>query len=142
MARDRTLIVVPYVGEFGWELMNWQGRVRHLARLDDFERVVVCAQPDRRPLYADSRTPGRIVFCPLPAMELPGRANDDHRVDTEGHALSPAELKRAVQNLVSQACTTLGISACESELFMPSYRSTIWPTTRNDQCCLAGHDAG
>lgn len=134
MAQGRTLVVAPYVGEFGWELMNWQGRVRHMARRGGFARVVVCAQPDRRPLYADLRAPGRIVFCPLPAMEFPGRANNDHRVDDDGHSLSPVELKRAVESIVSQTCATLGISARDSEMLTPSYRSTIWPTTRGEQC--------
>jgi len=134
MAQGRTLIVAPYVGEFGWELMNWQGRVRYLARRGGFEKIVVCARPDRRPLYVEPRTPGRIVFCPLPAVELPGRANDDHRVDDEGRALSPAKLRRVVEDMVSQACVAVGICIDDSEMLMPGYRSEIRPTTRAHQC--------
>jgi len=134
MARGRTLVVAPYVGEFGWELMNWQGRVRHLARRGGHERVVVCAQPDRRPLYADVRSNGRIVFCPLPTVTLPGRANDDHRVDEGGLALPVSELRRAVESVVSQAGETVGISTRDAEMLLPSYRSTIWPTGRTSQC--------
>ena len=48
----RTLVVAPYVGEFGWELMNWQARVRWVVGHGDYERVVVGAEADRRALEA------------------------------------------------------------------------------------------
>lgn len=42
-----------HVGEFGWELMNWQAHVRYVARQHGYERVVVCTRPASFDLYRD-----------------------------------------------------------------------------------------
>ncbi len=41
----------PWIGEFGWELMSWQGYVRKRAL--EFDEVVVCAPPLSYALYSD-----------------------------------------------------------------------------------------
>jgi hypothetical protein len=46
-----TLLAGPWVGEFGWELLCWQGYLR--ARSAEFDRVVVLSRPEMAPLYAD-----------------------------------------------------------------------------------------
>jgi hypothetical protein len=45
----RYLIAGPYAGEFGWELMQWQGYVR--ARRPHYEQVHVISYPGRDYLY-------------------------------------------------------------------------------------------
>jgi hypothetical protein len=50
-ARQGTLFAGPWVGEFGWELMNWQGWIRALA--PRYERVVVCSRASSEALYRD-----------------------------------------------------------------------------------------
>jgi hypothetical protein len=45
------LVVGPWVGEFGWELMSWQGRARKLA--ERYTEVVVCSRVGHELLYAD-----------------------------------------------------------------------------------------
>ena len=45
----RTLIAGPWVGEFGWELISWQGWVR--ARSEHYDRVVVSAPAGHEALY-------------------------------------------------------------------------------------------
>lgn len=45
------LIAGPCISEFGWELMEFQGRVRALAKRHD--HVVVCSTESLRPLYTD-----------------------------------------------------------------------------------------
>jgi hypothetical protein len=52
--RNPVLFAGPWVGEFGWELMNWQGWVRALA--PHYEKVIVCARESSRALYADVAT--------------------------------------------------------------------------------------
>lgn len=47
----RAVIAGPFTGEFGWELMSWQGYVRAQAQNADI--VVVCSTKGLRPLYAD-----------------------------------------------------------------------------------------
>jgi len=49
--RNRILFAGPWVGEFGWELLNWQGWVRALAPA--YDRVIVCARESSGALYAD-----------------------------------------------------------------------------------------
>lgn len=49
--RKPVLFAGPWVGEFGWELMNWQAWVRALA--PHYEKVVVCARPASEALYQD-----------------------------------------------------------------------------------------
>jgi len=50
-ARRPLLFAGPWVGEFGWELMNWQGLLRALR--PRYGRVVVCARESSRALYED-----------------------------------------------------------------------------------------
>lgn len=45
------LFAGPWVGEFGWELMGWQGVVRALS--SGYEHVTVCARETSKALYAD-----------------------------------------------------------------------------------------
>lgn len=45
------LFAGPWVGEFGWELMNWQGYIRSLGR--SYEKVVVSCRESSRALYED-----------------------------------------------------------------------------------------
>jgi ADP-heptose:LPS heptosyltransferase len=52
--RSDTLFAGPWVGEFGWELMNWQGFVRKLSRR--YARTIVCCPEGREALYADFAT--------------------------------------------------------------------------------------
>ncbi len=49
--KARVLFAGPWVGEFGWELMNWQAWVRALA--PRYEEVWVCSRPSSEALYAD-----------------------------------------------------------------------------------------
>lgn len=127
--RADILLVAPYVGEFGWELMNWQARVRRLVDQGNHQRVIICAETDRRLLYARANTDGRIVFCPMHPLDLPGHRNEDHRVDDDGRPLAAAQLRSAVQTRMLQACAPLGISLDEAAFFMPDFNSTLWPTT-------------
>lgn len=46
-----TLFAGPWVGEFGWELFCWQGRLRAIA--DQYERVIVSSRPGHEALYED-----------------------------------------------------------------------------------------
>jgi hypothetical protein len=52
--RQDTLFAGPWVGEFGWELMNWQGFVRKLSR--GYSRTLVCCPEGHEALYADFAT--------------------------------------------------------------------------------------
>jgi hypothetical protein len=47
----RTLVVGPWCGEFGWELMSWQGYARRKAK--EYDNVIVYSLSNREPLYTD-----------------------------------------------------------------------------------------
>lgn len=128
-----TLVVPPFIGEFGWELMNWQGRVRWLARHGPYDRIILCAAPDRRALYRDLCPSGQVVFCPMPTVQWPGLPNEDHRVDAYGAAISPADLAESVERHVRCVCERLGVDLRVTELLMPEYRGRLWPSTRAHQ---------
>lgn len=49
--RSKTLFAGPWLGEFGWELLSWQGFVRAQSR--HYERTVVYCPAGREALYAD-----------------------------------------------------------------------------------------
>jgi len=133
---DKTLVVVPYVGEFGWELMNWQGRVRWEIAHGNHGRVIVCARPDRHLLYTMPRGDARVVFCPVAAMNLPGRSNEDHRVDDAGRPMPPASLRQIVEAHARAACEQAGIDVRDATFLTPDYRAALWPTTRGHQLFL------
>lgn len=49
----RRLFVGPWVGEFGVEILRWQGLARAVAQSERWVEVVVACQPERRWLYSD-----------------------------------------------------------------------------------------
>lgn len=137
MSRGNTLIIPPYVGEFGWELMNWQGRVRRVIRESDASRVYIVASPDRRTLYSDL-IDGRVVrFCAMPSHDWTGEANDDHRVDRAGVAISPSALDAEVRSVTTSHLAMLGVDVGDANWFMSSFRSELWPTTSTEQDFVA-----
>ena len=48
---DRDLLAGPFVGEFGWELFCWQGRLRRLAQ--EYRRIYVHCRQGHELLYRD-----------------------------------------------------------------------------------------
>ena len=78
------LFAGPWVGEFGWELMNWQGLLRALR--PRYGRIVVCARESSRALYegvADGFVPHAIR----------GQANAHVAFDVR----NPEELRRVLE---------------------------------------------
>lgn len=52
--RGKTLFAGPWLGEFGWELLSWQGFVRKVSR--NYESTIVHCPAGREALYADFAT--------------------------------------------------------------------------------------
>ena len=51
MKLDKVLIAGPWVGEFGWELLAWQGYIRSLSRNFD-KTIIICARSSKG-IYLD-----------------------------------------------------------------------------------------
>jgi hypothetical protein len=72
----RTVLFGPFIGEFGWELIAWQGWVR-VACAERYAgwRTIACSYPGRAPLY-----PTVDEFWPLPNSFLALRAQPNQYV--------------------------------------------------------------
>lgn len=129
----KTLIVPPYLGEFGWELMNWQGRVRWIVQHGGHDRIIVCATPDRRPIYCHFAGERNVIHCPVSQMEWPGVASEDHRIDENRAAIDPDRLRRVVCDSARHSCLQYGIDTEGADFLIPDYRASLWPTDRAHQ---------
>ena len=118
----RVLLAGPYVGEVGWEIMSWQGRVRRLFAAASCDRLVVVGSPGKAAFYADMPLDYRAVEL----SQLPGQAYEDRRVD--GGVPLPAQI-------VHEAAAPL-VDPVEAELVAgghaviraePGYDGTLWP---------------
>lgn len=100
-SRNRTLFAGPWVGEFGWELLNWQGWVRKLAPY--YDRVLVCSRTPSESLYAGVAD----EFIPHQIKGVP-----DHVICRQIE--NPEELTR-IQGLI-----TSGMDHLVPRLFVPA----------------------
>lgn len=129
----RTLVVAPYVGEFGWELMNWQARVRWLIAQGGYSRIVVVATADRKPLYDYSVDGIQSHFIECDRLNMSGHANDDHRIDSAGQPIPAAQLTSQLLAFAKQACRAIVDDWNTVDILTPPFDSTIWPTTPRHQ---------
>jgi hypothetical protein len=62
MKIKKTVFFGPFLGEFGWELLYWQGWVRKMCQTEykNYDKIV-CSFPGRHPLYTEANR-----FIPLP----------------------------------------------------------------------------
>jgi len=51
MKNNKTLLIGPWVGEFGWELFTWQGLARHISK--EYSKVIVAGKKGNEFLYED-----------------------------------------------------------------------------------------
>ncbi|MEE8168943.1 MAG: hypothetical protein V3T70_00210 [Phycisphaerae bacterium] len=134
----RVLVIPPYAGDFGWELMNWQARIRRLLRISRAERVLVFGAPDKRRLYEG----GVVEYVPIEPPRLPGHASDDRRVDDANQGYAP----HAVRDAVWEALAPLvrdGIAESGSgriNVLAPPYDGAMWPTTTGYQDFVPLHN--
>ena len=49
----RSLIVGPWLGEFGWELMTWQAMLRYITTINLYDKIIVVTKPGHQYLYED-----------------------------------------------------------------------------------------
>lgn len=67
----KTLAAGPFIGEFGYELFDWQGYLRAIA--PQFERIIISSRPGHDALYSDFCTEYRPYVSTTPACV--GRKN-------------------------------------------------------------------
>jgi len=120
----RVLVTAPYMGEFGWELMSWQGRVRWRFERGRFDRLVVLGEAGKAVLYADKP----LEYHKVALSALPGLAYEDRRALAPGYEPVPAgRIRAAVEPLVAAVVTELQRDRHEVEVLWPDYAGTIYP---------------
>jgi len=55
------LVAGPYLGEFGWELMQWQGYIRQLSKF--YKKTIIYGRVESRYFYEDFATDFKVVDC-------------------------------------------------------------------------------
>jgi len=129
LSEGRTLGVIPYVGEFGWELMNWQGRVRWMIRRREYRYAYIYAAADRRALYEDLIREGLAEFRHVNVSSIPGVPNEDHRIDEAGRQVTRAILAREVWRSMEVSLYCVCGGPVVSDWLWPSYNGHLWPTS-------------
>jgi len=120
----RVLVTAPYVGEYGWELMSWQARVRWLFERGRYDRLVVLGKAGKDAFYADMPLEYRAVDLSV----LPGSAYEDRRALGPGYEPVPAgRIRTAIEPLVAAVVTKLQRELHEVEVLWPDYAGTIYP---------------
>lgn len=126
----RALLVAPYVGEIGWELMSWQGRVRRVFHAGRFDRLVVLGAPGKSAFYADMPLDYREVDL----SSLPGAAYEDRRVQTDSREpVAAGPIRAALAGPVSLAERALRDAGWEVEALWPAYTGQIWSCDEEHQ---------
>lgn len=109
----KALLCGSFQGEFGWELMSWQGYIRKLSH--QYDQVIVSGPPGHEPLYAD--------FCDTYLdHSIPGdrdcwKVHADHRLI---EALEN-ELDLAAKKLNADRVRPMGLVPIEQQEFHPGY---------------------
>ena len=88
------LIAGPWVGEFGWELMSWQGYVR--AASENFDETICFAPEGHRALYddfADRFVPVRVSGGVRDCWKLEGAASEKFRLNMAVSGFDGARLQ-------------------------------------------------
>lgn len=115
---SHVLLVAPYVGEIGWELMTWQARVRKLFDAGRYDRVVVLGGRGKTAFYDGMPLEYRVVDL----SSLPGAAFEDRRlIEGSSEPLSADQIKECLGPLVEQAAEEYRQSGNQVQVLWPEY---------------------
>jgi len=132
----RILLVGPYVGEIGWELMSWQGRVRLQFHQGRFDRLVVVGAAGKEAFYDDMP----LDYRPVDLSSIPGQAYEDRRALPPSSEPMPADPLRAVlEPVVARIATELQQTGNEVETLWPPYSGVIHPCDDRHQRFIRFH---
>ena len=119
----RALVAAPCVGEIGWELMSWQGRVRHVFHRGQFDRLVVLGSAGKSGFYADMPLDYRV----LDLSALPGSAYEDRRFLAQvNEPMPPEAIRERVAGSVERVVGELRSGGWAVETLWPAYAGRPW----------------
>jgi hypothetical protein len=120
----KVLVTAPYVGEIGWELMAWQGRVRRRFVDGGFDHLVVLGSARKDAFYGDMPLDYRTADL----SALPGAAYEDRRYDRERDCpIDASEIRAHVEPLVTAATTEFEADGRPVEVLWPGYDGSHVP---------------
>ena len=115
---SRILLAAPHVGEIGWELMSWQGRVRRMYRRGGYDRVVVLGGPGKAAFYDGMPLDYRAIDL----SHLPGEAYEDRRyIGHSKEIVAADELKRLLEPLVQNVVAESRADGDTVDVLWPEY---------------------
>ncbi|MCL2330315.1 MAG: hypothetical protein FWC56_03335 [Phycisphaerae bacterium] len=118
------LVTAPYVGEIGWELMSWQGRVRKIFHQGQYDRVIVLGSAGKSAFYEGIP----LEYRDVDLSDLPGSACEDRRMEAEtSKCLSAEQLRHHVNDLVQSVVDEQTAIGHRVDVLWPSYDGTLWP---------------
>lgn len=116
--KKTVLLAGPFVGEFGWEVAQWQGYVRFLSRF--YEKTIIVSRPENAYLYQDisphfiSHDPGgydtEFYYC---ANQMPFETSS---FDLADH-LDPKVVGKFLSNYLTQEYFIYGKTVAQIEGF-------------------------
>lgn len=130
------LIVGPYVGEIGWELMSWQGRVRWLFHRGRFDRLVVLGAEGKSGFYADMPLDYRTIDL----SATPGSACEDRRLHRDtGEPVPPEAIRDLFEPAVTAVADEYKQAGWQARTAWPAYSCRFWPCDDDHQRFIRFH---
>lgn len=124
MRDRRRLIIPPYVGEFGWELMNWQARVRSIVNASGDADVTLAIAAGHEPIYADLNSLPHVRTESIALNNIAGDPSEDHRVDSKGIRV---ERELLMQSILA-AMLNHSVRPGGAEILWPDFRGALLTT--------------
>lgn len=132
----RVLVTAPFVGEVGWELMAWQGRVRRLFHAGGYDQLVVAGAARKSGFYDDMPLDYRTVDL----SGLPGVAYEDRRCDRDSRQpVDAGAIRQLVSPSVEQVVSGMVCRGHEVETLWPAYEGRFLPCHHEHQEFIRFH---
>ncbi len=122
--------VFTFLGEFGYELLNWQGVVRKFSRtIDPPDKIVCCGRKGLQPFY-----PQADLFIDVSAVELfrnsvacayYALASTVYDFESRGNRLYSRRLKRALETYVLDRLQQAGLPTDACRFVFSSDKTTL-----------------
>ncbi len=129
MPDRQRLIIPPFVGEFGWELMNWQARVRSIVRDSSGADITLAIAEGHEPLYADLASRPNVRTTSITLADIAGHPSEDHRIDANGIRVDCESLKQSIVSALARH----GVQPDDAMILWPDFRGALIPTSAPHQ---------
>jgi len=132
----RVLLAAPHVGEIGWELMSWQGRVRRAFLQGGYDQAVVLGGAGKAAFYDGMKLDYRTVDL----AGLPGEAFEDRRIlPASAEPVSAERLVRELDPHVERVAAEYRQAGARVDVLWPDYAGKPCPCEPSHQTFIRYH---